>query len=548
MSSFDVIVVGGGNAAFSAAVAAREAGAKRVVLLEKAPREQRGGNTHFSGAIFRHVFNKASDVDRFVPDVEEKYPGFHAGVQPYTAENFRDDLMRVTDGRTDPMLSKILIDESWDAMCWLQDTGRHKFELAQSVMGIKVEGKVKWPVGAIIRTVHEGVGLSKTWFETGEKVGVDIRYDHAVVKLTQDKSGRVSGVVVRTPKGLQTMSAKAVILGCGGFETNPEWRLRYLGKPWDHAKVRGSNFNYGDGLKMALDIGAMPWGHWSGCHATPIVATAPDYGRRDMTDKTNRLSYTQGVMLNVEGDRWVDEGADFNSYTYAKYGGMILQQPKSLSYQIFDSKVLDLLEPRYSSSEPFRSDTLEGLIDQLKIDKKQAMKTLNAYNAAAGRGGAFNPAVLDGHRTEGIEPAKTNWAQKLDKPPYLCWPVTGGITFTFGGLKVNEQCQVVASDWKPMPGLYACGEMVGGLFHYNYALGSGLMSGVVFGRIAGRAAVATAGKAVGKAAGKAKGVKKATSAKSAKSIKTAKSVKPAKRAKAKKTVARKATATKAKRR
>ena len=476
MSVFDVIVVGGGNAAFSAAVAAREAGAKKVVLLEKAPKEQRGGNTHFSGAIFRHVFNKASDVDRFVPDVEEKYPGFHAGVKPYTAELFREDLMRVTDGRTDPELSKILIDDSWDAMCWLQDVGKHKFELAQSVMGIKVGGKIKWPVGAIIRTVHEGVGLSKTWFETGEKVGVDIRYDHAVVNLTQDKSGRVNGVVVRSPKGLQTLKAKAVILGCGGFETNPEWRLRYLGKPWDHAKVRGSNFNYGDGLKMALDIGAMPWGHWSGCHATPIVATAPDYGRRDMTDKTNRLSYTQGVMLNVEGKRWVDEGADFNSYTYAKYGGMILQQPKSISYQIFDSKVLDLLEPRYSSSEPFRSDTLEGL-----------------YNAAAGKGGAFNPAVLDGHHTEGIEPAKTNWAQKLDKPPYLCWPVTGGITFTFGGLKVNKDCQVVASDWKPMPGLYACGEMVGGLFHYNYALGSGLMSGVVFGRIAGRAAVASSG-------------------------------------------------------
>ncbi len=152
MSMVDVVVVGGGNAAFSAAVAAREAGAKKVVLLEKAPKEQRGGNTHFSGAIFRHVFNKASDVDRFVPDVEEKYPGFHAGVKPYTADLFREDLMRVTDGRTDPELSKILIDDSWDAMCWLQDVGRHKFELAQSVMGIKVEGKIKWPVGAIIRT------------------------------------------------------------------------------------------------------------------------------------------------------------------------------------------------------------------------------------------------------------------------------------------------------------------------------------------------------------------------------------------------------------
>ena len=135
------------------------------------------------------------------------------------------------------------------------------------------------------------------------------------------------------------------------------------------------------------------------------------------------------------------------------------------------------------------------------------MKTLEAYNNAAGKGNPFNPAVLDGHRTEGIEPAKTNWAQKLDKPPYLCWPVTGGITFTFGGLKVNKDCQVVASDWKPMPGLYACGEMVGGLFHYNYALGSGLMSGVVFGRIAGRAAVASS-----KPAGKKPVAKKAAAA------------------------------------
>jgi tricarballylate dehydrogenase len=501
MSNFDVIVVGGGNAAFSAAMAAREAGAKRVELLEKAPKEQRGGNTHFSGAVLRHVFDDVNDLDRFVPDAEEKYPGFHAGVKPYTAEIFRDDLMRVTEGRSDPVLSKILIDESWDAMCWLQDVGRMKFELAHSVMGIKVGGKMKWPTGAIIRTVHEGVGLSKTWFETGEKAGVDIRYDHAVMSLTQDKSGRVSGVVVRTPKGIQTLNAKAVILGCGGFETNPEWRLRYLGSPWDHAKVRGSNFNYGDGLKMALDIGAMPWGHWSGCHATPIVATAPDYGRRDLTDKTNRLSYPQGVMLNVEGKRWIDEGADFNSYTYAKYGGLILKQPKSLVYQIFDSKVLDLLEPRYSSSEPFRSDTLEGLVAQLKLDQKQAIKTLHEYNEAAGKGGAFNPAVLDGLHTEGIEPAKTNWAQKLDKPPYLSWPVTGGITFTFGGLKITEEGQVVASDWKPMPGLYACGEMVGGLFHYNYALGTGLMSGIVFGRIAGRSAVAGAG---GKAAARKK--------------------------------------------
>ena len=178
----------------------------------------------------------------------------------------------------------------------------------------------------MIRTEHEGVGLSKTWFETAEKLGIEIRYDTGAQRLTQAESGRVTGVVARGPDGFVTLGAKAVVLACGGFETNPEWRLRYLGAPWDHAKVRGSNFNYGDGLKMALDIGAMPWGHWSGCHATPINAEAADYGVQNLTDKTNRLSYFLGVMINVEGRRWVDEGADINSFTYAKYGGMILKQ------------------------------------------------------------------------------------------------------------------------------------------------------------------------------------------------------------------------------
>jgi len=488
MTDFDVIVVGGGNAAFAAAVSAVENGAKRVVVLEKAPQQQRGGNTHFSGAVFRHVFNDVKELDRFVPDAEDKYPGFHAGVEPYPKQAFRDDLMRVTNGRSDPELADILIDQSYDTLCWVQEKGRMKFELAHSVMGIRIGGKIKWPKGAIVRTVHEGVGLSKTWFETAAQMGIEVRYETGAVKLTQGESGRVNGVVTRGPDGMATLNSKSVVLACGGFETNPAWRRLYLGDPWDHAKVRGSNFNYGDGLKMAMDIGAMPWGHWGGCHATPINAEAPDYGRRDLTDKTNRLSYSYGVMINVEGKRWVDEGADFNSYTYAKYGGMILKQPRSLIYQIFDSKVLEMLEPRYSTSVPFKAETLEALVKQLQVDHKQAMKSLDDYNAAAGRGGKFDPTVLDNLHTEGIEPPKTNWAQKLDTPPYVAYPVTGGITFTFGGLKITKDAQVVATDWKPMPGLYTCGEMVGGLFHYNYPLGTGLMSGAVFGRIAGRSA------------------------------------------------------------
>jgi tricarballylate dehydrogenase len=492
MAAYDVIVVGAGNAAFAAAVSAKENGARRIVVLEKAPREKRGGNTHFSGAVLRFVFNNVAELHRFVPHAEEQYPGFNEGVPAYPKEAFLEDLMRVTEGRTDPELSRIVIENSYDAVCWMQDVGRMKFELAHSVMGIKVGNRMKWPKGAIVRTLHEGVGLSETWFKTAEKMGIEIRYETGATRLVQDARGRVTGVVVQGPQGFATLSGKAVVLACGGFETNPQWRRAYLGDPWEHAKVRGSNFNYGDGLKMALDIGAMPWGHWGGCHATPINAEAPDYGVKELTDKTNRLSYPYGVMINIEGKRWIDEGVDIQALTYAKYGGLILKQPRSLVYQIFDSKVLQLLEPRYATSEPFKSDTLEGLVKQLKVNHAQAIRTLEEYNAAAEHGGPYNPAVLDGLHTEGIEPQKSNWAQKLDTPPYVSYPVTGGITFTFGGLKITKDAQVVATDWKPIPGLYTCGEMVGGMFHYNYPLGTGLMSGAVLGRIAGRSAAAAA--------------------------------------------------------
>ena len=252
-----------------------------------------------------------------------------------------------------------------------------------------------------------------------------------------------------------------------------------------------------------------------------------------MPPKGKRLSAEQMTVLQ----RWIDEGVDFQAFTYAKYGGLILKQPKSLVYQIFDAKSMHLLEPRYSTSEPFKSDTLEGLVKQLNVDHEQAMKSLKEYNDNCGHGGPFNAAVLDGLHTEGIDPPKTNWAQKLDTPPYVSWPVTGGITFTFGGLKIDKQARVISTGWKPIPGLYTCGEMVGGLFHYNYPLGTGLMSGVVFGRIAGREAAkeAAGGKAKGKPATKS-AVKKVAPKKAAakkpaaKKAPAKKAAKPAKKA------------------
>ncbi len=486
MPDYDVIVIGAGNAALAAAVSAREQGARRVVALEKAPPELRGGNTHYSGGLFRFAFDRAEDLRPIVPDAERRIAGFMAGVQPYPRDLFMKDLLRVTEGRTDRELAEILIGRSYDTVAWMAKQGI-TMEPAVSLSGIKVGNTIKWSPGAVVRAEHEGVGLSRMWFQVAEERGVEIRYETCARALVEDRSGRVTGVTIRDASGISELSAKAVVLACGGFEANPEWRARYLGRPWDHAKVRGTRYNTGDGLRMALVLGALPHGQWTGCHSTPIDAGAPPHGDRKLTDKTNRLSYPYGVLVNVRGLRFFDEGEDFQFYTYAKLGGIILTQPSGVAYQIFDAKVAHMLEPRYKTGTPLVADTLADLVEKLELDRAACRKTLDAYNAAV-EIGTFDPTIRDGVGTKGLELPKSNWAQRLDKPPYVAYPVTGGITFTFGGVRINDRAQVMTTSWTPIPGLHACGEMVGGIFHANYPGGTGLMSGAVFGRLAGASA------------------------------------------------------------
>ncbi|MCH9046500.1 MAG: FAD-dependent tricarballylate dehydrogenase TcuA [SAR324 cluster bacterium] len=486
MERYDVVVVGAGNAALAAATSAREQGAGSVLVLEKAPKGLRGGNTHYSGGLFRFAFHTAEELKPIVPDAERKLPGFFAGVSPYPRELFRADLMRVTEGRSDPWLADLLIGNSHDTVRWLVEQGI-VMEPAVSLSAIRFGDKVHWAPGAVVRARHEGVGLSERWFEIMEERAVEVRYESGALALLQNDAGHVTGVRARAAHGNVAIESHAVVLACGGFEANPEWRARYLGRPWDHAKVRGSAFNTGDGLRMAFEVHAMPHGQFTGCHSTPIDADAPPYGDRKLTDKTNRLSYPYGVLLNGRGGRFADEGEDFQFYTYAKMGGIILNQPGGVAWQIFDSKVTDLLEPRYKTAKPVVADTLDALIAQLPLDRDAARATLQAFNAAPRRG-RFDPTVLDGLDAAHLEPPKSNWAQALDTPPYYAYAATGGITFTFGGLRIDEQARVIGNDWKPIPGVYACGELVGGLFHHNYPGGSGLMAGAVFGRLAGAGA------------------------------------------------------------
>ena len=255
--------------------------------------------------------------------------------------------------------------------------------------------------------------------------------------------------------------------------------------------MRGTRFNTGDGIRMALDIGAQPTGNWSGSHAVGWDRNAPEFGDLEVGDNFQKHNYPFGIMLNANGERFVDEGADFRNYTYAKYGRVILSQPRQFAWQMFDSKVLHLLRDEYRIKRvtKVRADTLEELVQKLDdVNPEKALATIKAYNAAVKKDVPFNPNVKDGRGTVGLAIPKSNWANILDTPPFEAYAVTCGITFTFGGLKIDSSARVIDTDGQVIPGLFAAGELVGGLFYFNYPGGTGLMNGAVFGKIAGTTA------------------------------------------------------------
>jgi tricarballylate dehydrogenase len=354
----------------------------------------------------------------------------------------------------------------------------------------KVGGKFRFWGGLVLEAVGGGPGLIDMEYASAAKAGIDVRFEAKATRLLTDDRGRVTGLMVRTAEGAETINAGAVVLAAGGFEANPEMRTRYLGANWELARVRGTPYNTGDGIRMALDIGALPWGHWSGCHSVQWDLNAPWHGDRKVGDNFQKHSYPVGMIVNLRGERFVDEGADFRNYTYVKYGRAVIGQPRRTAFQIFDQKVLDLLREEYRIREVTRAEdaTLEGLARKLEIDVAGFVKTVKDFNAAVMSEVPFNPAVKDGRGTRGLALAKSNWAQALDTPPYVGYAVTTGITFTFGGLKIDSAGSVIDCEQRAIPGLYAAGELVGGIFYHNYPGGAGLMAGAVFGRLAGRSA------------------------------------------------------------
>ncbi len=477
---YDVVVVGAGNAAIAAAISAHEGGA-RVLVLEKAPKSLRGGDTYYTGSVYRFVRGGSDEIRELVTDLSDAEKRA-LDVRPYSAEDFYGDIMRLTDGLSDPDLLEVVVRESNSTTKWLTRQGV-KWEL-QMNSAIRIGERLRWAGSLVTRAKGGGIGLSDMLFDILGKKDIEVRYETKATKLLIDTKGRITGLVIRDMDGYKEIKCKAVILACGGFQANREMCAKYLGSGWELVKIRGTKYDTGDGIRMALEIGARPTGHWSGCHATPIDTDAPDVADRLTTDVTNRLSYPFGIMVNTEGNRFVDEAEDTAQFTYAKYGAIIRALPHRIAYQIFDSKVKHLLEPRYSSSTPVTAQSVPELADKLGIDTESLVKTVKTFNESV-QEGTFDPSTKDGKHTLGIQPPKSNWAQKLDALPLYAYGATCGITFTFGGLKINQRAQVLDTEDRVIPGLYAAGEIVGGLFYTNYAAGTGLMAGAVFGRIAG---------------------------------------------------------------
>lgn len=487
----DVVVVGAGNAAFAAAVAAAEQGAS-VLVLERAPEALRGGNTRFTAGAMRFAYDGVEDLRRLMPDLtDEEVAATDFGAYPQS--QFFDDMGRVTEYRTDPELCELLVTRSKPTMLWMAEKG-HRFAPIWGRQAFKVGGRFKFWGGLTVEAYGGGPGLVEAWTRIAAREGIEVLYGARALSLIADDAG-VRALRVKQGGRTREIPAGAVVLAAGGFQANVEWRTRYLGPGWDLAKVRGSRFNTGDGLAMALEAGAMPAGQWSGCHAVGWDRNAPEFGDLAVGDGFQKHSYPFGVMLNARGERFLDEGADFRNYTYAKYGREILRQPRQFAWQVFDAKVRHLLRDEYRIRQVTKvsADTLEALCAKLEdVDAGRALATLTAYNAAVRTDIAFDPNVKDGRRTEGLAVPKSNWANTIDEPPFEAYAVTCGVTFTFGGLRIDRDARVLDVDLAPIPGLYAAGELVGGLFYDNYPGGTGLMAGAVFGRIAGTSAGAAA--------------------------------------------------------
>lgn len=465
---YDVVVLGTGLAGIAAALAAWEEGA-RVLVVEKAPPESAGGNTRFSGGGFR------------IPRGD------------FTPDDFFEDLMIVTKGKGNEELLRHMTRRAKEDTDWLQTHGlrfgdQTKFH---NVGPRRVRAMWAEPVPFQIdgsTQIGSGNGVVQQLHPTlAEKA--DIVFDTKADRLLVDDMGRVTGVrTYNHERGFEEISAGAVVVATGGYQANQEMRSRYLGTEAAHWPVRGTRFNIGDGMRMAMDVGAAPVGNFADIHCAVIDARS----RALECGETNVNTYPYGIIVNSAGERFVDEGEDFRDRTYAKFGKSILAQQGGIAHVVFDSKLAGKVTCYVKEWGPTSAPTLAALAEAIGVDAAGLARTVEAYNGAIDRSIPFATQGKDGRTARGITPPKSNWALEIDTPPYYAYTVTGGVTFTLAGLKTNLRSEVISTEEHTIPGLYAAGEIQGDFFYYNYPGGSSLIRCSVYGREAGRNAAGSA--------------------------------------------------------
>lgn len=453
--TYDVLVIGGGNAGICAAITAREAGAS-VLLVEHAPKHFRGGNS-------RHTRNLRAMHEAPTSTLTEAYG----------EDEYYEDLLRVTGGETDAALARLTIRESATLPGWMEQRG---VRFQPSLTGtLSLSRTNAFFLGG-------GKALLNGLYNHAEKLGVSVAYDTEIISINiQD--GFVRDVSAISRGFPQTLRAKAIVASSGGFQGNLEWLKEIWGEAADNFLIRGTPYAKGKVLRNLLEQNVQETGDATQFHCVGIDARAPKFDGGIVT-RIDCIPYS--IVVNRDGLRFYDEGEDLWPKRYAVWGRLIAQQPGQIAWSIFDAKTEHLFMP--SVFMPYQADTIAELAAQLGLDVTQLEKTVADYNAAV-QYGDFRPQILDGCHTQGASPEKTNWARRIDTPPFLSYPHRPGITFTYLGVKVDEHARVQMANGEPTVNLFASGEiMAGSILSKGYLAGFGMTIGAVFGRIAGREA------------------------------------------------------------
>ncbi len=455
MQDYDVLVVGGGNAALCAAMVAREAGAT-VLVLESSPKDFRGGNSRHTRNI-RYFHDRASN--------------WVTG--PYLEDEFYDDLLRVTGGQTNEELARLTVRESFNVVDWMEEHGC-KFQppLSGTLHLTRTNGFF----------FGGGTALMNGYFDTAAKMGIVVAYN-AEARDLKISDGKFSSAVVMADGDFYEVQAKTVVVASGGFQANIAWLKEYWGEPADNFLIRGTPYDKGVMLRVLLDNGVKPVGDPTQCHAVAIDARAPKFDGGIVT-RLDCIPF--GIVVNKDAKRFYDEGEDIWPKRYAIWGRLVAGQPDQVAYVVLDSPTLEKFMP--SVFPPVKADTLRGLAAEFELDPDVLEETVAAYNQAT-QPGESDPSKLDGLATEGVEPAKTNWALPIGTPPFYGYPLRPGITFTYYGIAVDEKAHVLMQDDQPSPNIFSAGEiMSGNVLGQGYMAGFGMTVGTVFGKIAGEEA------------------------------------------------------------